>query len=634
MIKNPFIKIIHYNLLKKTIVSFLAIFTFCFFTYAQSDPIKYGKIDTSLLTMKVYDKDTSADAVVVCDFGDFDPNSFNFTRIYRLKILKKSGCNRANFIMNVRSRSSIKGCTYNFVNGQIVKEKLKNESIFEEKVTWSRYRYRVTLPNVQVGSVFDVEVSFTGIPYTWYFQQDIPVMWSELRLYEPAGIGIQKNYFGFQPLSVTENGRWVGKDMPALKPEPFMNDLDNFLTKFELEYSFINVRRFHMDFATTWDAVNDILLNKSSFGDELQTVFFLGKDAKAIADTAKTKRMKMIAAYETIKKKMKWNEQEMLFPKTDIKFTMNKGSGNAGEVNIALILLLRKLDIETYPVVLSTRKNGMLTFLFPTLDKLNYAIALVKIDGADVLLDATEEYLPAGYLPERCVNGNGRLVHDKTSIWTELKPGGQDKTSLFADLKINEDGNFTGNLNQHYYEYAGYLFRKEFHSFIDSVEFVRSFERENPGMHVKTALFQNIDNIYSTANTKYSIEYNGNSDATDSTITFLPFFIERTQVNPFKLDERKIPVDFIYPMEKKYIMKFIIPANYKIISKPESVVFVLPDKSGKFAYKISTQDSILILNCSISLNKAVFTQDQYPFLKQLYSEIVKKETEPIILKKK
>ncbi len=622
------------NHLKKTLLCSYVILNFYYYSFSQPDPIKYGKIDKALLEMKVYDKDTTADAVVVCDYGNFEPNQFNFTRIYRLKILKKSGCDRANFIMGVRSKSSIKGCTYNLVNGEIVKDKLKSESIFEEKVTWSRYRYRVTMPNVQVGSVIDIEVYFTGIPYTWYFQQDIPVMWSELRLYEPSGIGIQKNFFGFQYLSINENGRWVGKDMPALKPEPFMNDIDNFLTKFELEFSYINVPWFHMDFATSWDAVSNCLLDKSSFGDELRTIFFMGQDAKNIEDTAKTAKAKMIAAYETIRKKIKWNEKDIIFPKSTIKYAMSKGSGNVGDVNLALILLLRKLNIETYPVALSTRRNGMLSFIFPTIDKLNYVIALAKINSEDVLLDATEDYLPAGYLPERCINGNGRLINDKFSIWTELKPGGKDKTKLYADLKIKNDGNITGNLNYSNQEYAGYLFRKKFYSFNDSNEFIKSYERDNPGLHILTSTFQNVSDIYSPANIKYSIEYNGNNDVSDSSISFLPFIVEQIKINPFKPEERKIPVDFIYPYERKYIIKFEIPDSFKVAEKPEPVNFALPENNGKFIFRVSSQGNIIMVNCDLSISKAVFTQDAYPYLKQLYSEIVKKESEPIIIKKK
>ena len=97
----------------------------------------------------------------------------------------------------------------------------------------------------------------------------------------------------------------------------------------------------------------------------------MNSDAGTIKDTCKTAFSKLTTAYETIKKKMKWNEKELMYPQHEIKYSLGKGSGNAGEVNLALLLLLKRLDIECYPVCLSTRENGMLTFFNPALFNLN-----------------------------------------------------------------------------------------------------------------------------------------------------------------------------------------------------------------------------------------------------------------------
>ena len=616
------------NLKKATFLLFVFI-TFSDYAFSEPDPVKFGKIDKSLLEMKVYDKDTTADAVIICDYGDFDPNSFNFTRIYRLKVLRKSGCDRANFVMGVRSRSNIRGFTYNLVNGEIAKDKLKSESIFEEMVTHDSYRYRVTMPNVQVGSVIDIQVIFTGIPYVWYFQSTIPVMWSELRLFSGT-LGIQKNFFGFQTLSVNEDGRWVGKNMPALKPEPFMNDLDNFLTKFELQVS--SYRGF--SFASTWDEINHYLLHESALSRELETHFFMGDEAKAIKDTAKSEKSKIIAAYETIQKKIKWNDEENLYPSNDIGYRLKKASGNSADVNIALFLLLRRLDIEAYPIALSTRSNGMLTFFSPTLNKFNYLIVLAKAGGENILLDATDEYLPAGYLPERCLNGSARIIDDKISGWIELKPAGKSKKRLFANVKLNTEGIILGELSYIRDEYEGYNFRKDYAKFNDKSDYIRKIEQTNPGLRILETSFQNLDSFYAPAIENYKIEYNGNTDITDSAITFYPFFVERINANPFKLEERKIPVDFIYPIEKNYLFRFEIPENYKVSEIPAAVSFVLPDNNGKFIYRVAVQGSVVQVICNISITKYNFTQAEYPYVKQLYAEIVQKESEPITIKKK
>jgi len=623
----------------KTLLKLSCLFIVVFasqFIDAQPDPIKFGKIDKSLLEMKVYDKDTTADAVVICDYGNFDAQTFMFTRIYRLKILRKSGCSLANFEMSATSQSSIRGVTYNLENGEIVKTKLKNESIFEENYDKRQYWYRVAMPNVQEGSIIDITTTFSGIPSVWYFQNEIPIIWSELRIGTRAEVGIQKNFFGFQKISINEPNRWVCKDMPALKTEPYMNSLKNFLTKFEMEYSYINLPETYFQYTTSWAAVNNYLINKSTIGAEMQTSFFMGDEVKAINDSCKTEQAKINAAYETIKKKIRWNDSETLFPtrNTGIKNALNKGIGNAGLVNCALYVLLKKLNIDVYAVALSTRGNGMLSLFLPSIDKLNYMIVLAKVDGKDILLDATDEFLQAGYLPQRCLNGNGRLMTENSSVWIELKAGGTDRIRQYINLTFDKEGKLTGELNRMHSDYGAYLFRKEYSKFNDKQDYVKNFERNNPGLSITNSEITAIDTLNKPVSIHQTITYNGNIEVDDSTITFMPAFLDRITTNPFKLDERKIPVDFTNSFDRTYYYSYKIPEGYKIQEIPKTANIILPDKTGKFVYRTSANDTTIMVFINVAITKPVFTQDEYFNVKQLFAEIVNKGSEPIILKKR
>ncbi len=624
----------YYDRFLKIVCCFLLFFTFSQ-SNAESDPVKFGKIDISLLEMKVYDKDTSADAVVICDYGFFNPYDFTFTRIYRLKILKKSGCDRANFNFNARNKSNIKGITYNLVNGKIVKTKLSNESIFVEDIDNRYFRYKIAMPDIQVGSVIDIQTTFSGIPATWYFQSDIPVLWSELRLYPRFEIGIQKIFYGFESFTINENDRWVCKDIPALKKEPYMNNLDNYLTKFELEFSSITIPEYlyFADFTSSWEAVTDWLLQKSTISRELETIFFMGDEVQAINDSCKTEKEKLSAAYEIIKKKIKWNDEEYLYPtfSSSIKQTLKKGTGNAGEINLALILLLRKLNIEAYPVALSTRNNGILSFLAPSIDKLNYLIVLAKIDDKDYLLDATDPFLPLNYLPERCINGSGRLLKDKTSDWIELKPGGKNKISQFVDLTITNEGDISGNSQCIHSQYAAFLFRKKYAIYNDKTEFTKEIEKNNPGILIKTSNIEDLDAINKPIIVKQTFDYSANTDGYGNTLTFVPAIFDRLTSNPFNLEERKFPIDFITPFEFDYHYNYIIPDGYKVQKIPGSISIALPEKKGKFVYESNINEKSVQISFIFSITNAIFIQDEYQYIKQLYSEVVKKEAEPIVL---
>nr|NQU90084.1 DUF3857 domain-containing protein [Bacteroidota bacterium] len=301
--------------------------------YSQKAPIKFGKVDRSDLEMTYYDKDSTVAAVILCDYGYFNSNDFSFTRLLRIKILKKEGYSWANRSFNTYSKASIRGRTYNLENGEIEEEKLKNSSIYRERVTGSHYIMKVTMPNVKVGSVIDFEYSYVGFPNEWRFQETIPVCWSELILEPSIYIEFQKNFFGFEPLDVQTSSRWVAKDMPAFKEEPYMNSMENYLTKFEFDIMQISYQGYFRDFTTSWDAVSEFLLNHAYFGDVLIGSDYLKSTIKDIKSESDLKQDQLEAAFNAVKR-VKWNEQQRIFAfSNNLSFVWKDEIGNSAEIN-------------------------------------------------------------------------------------------------------------------------------------------------------------------------------------------------------------------------------------------------------------------------------------------------------------
>ncbi|NJK85655.1 MAG: hypothetical protein HC906_06500 [Bacteroidales bacterium] len=183
---------------KTSILSILALIIL-FPLFSQKAPIKFGKVSMEDMQMTAYPDDTSAAAVILCDYGYFNSNTFETTRLIRIKILKKEGLGWADKVFPTASKSAIRGITYNLENGEIVEEKLKNSSIYEERVYEDYYRMRVAMPNVKVGSIFDIEFTFFLIPVEWRFQDVIPVRWSELYLESSQYIRFQKTCLDINP---------------------------------------------------------------------------------------------------------------------------------------------------------------------------------------------------------------------------------------------------------------------------------------------------------------------------------------------------------------------------------------------------------------------------------------------------
>jgi hypothetical protein len=620
------------------VLTFLCVIQFTVF--GQKSPIKYGKIDKVDLDMKVYAADTSAAAVILCDYGYFNSTQFQFVRTLRIKIYKKEGTSWGNQVFSINSKANIRGITYNLENGEIVESKLKSESIFEERVANNYYRTRVAMPNVKEGSVIDLEFIYSGLPNEWRFQQIIPVRWSELIIEPSQYFSFRKNFFGFERLSVGTDMRWVAQEMPAFKEEPYLNSTSNYITRFEIELLSVSLPSGNSmstgvfrEFSTTWEAINSLLSESPRFGNVIKGCAFLNTIAKDIEKNNTDSIERLKAAHESIKKAIKWNENESLFSTSEsLNSLFTKKIGNSGDINLMLISLLKKLDFKVYPVALSTRNNGILSPFSPSLAKLNYVVAYVFLGGKTYLLDATEEFLPIGMLPERCINIKGRLIDDKNSQWVDLMTDKKYKKYIHYNMMLESDNLLSGEISMLNTDYAALDFRKKYEKFNSKEEYLKNLESNNSGLSIINCKLTNLDSIYHPVKEEYEVKIKNKVTSVGNLVYINPLLFEQVVSNPFKSEERKYPVDFIYPSEKTYLFTLNLPKGAQVVELPKTLALKLQDGSASIQYQATAMDGIVQISYKILLNKAVYSELEYSDLRALFSELVKKHAEQIVIK--
>jgi hypothetical protein len=189
-------------------LAFIIFLSITIFANAQKPPIKWKEVQIEDLQMTNYPLDKEASAVVLCDYGqynfDLNPNGQNLflfnKRHLRIKILKKEGLKYAKmripFIdmtcekLPTENSIVIKGMTYNLnKKGEVEATRLKRKSINYIDSTNCMRIAEFELTNVKVGSVIDFyyeKPTFDFVqPQSWYFQREIPVRQSELRMQVP-----------------------------------------------------------------------------------------------------------------------------------------------------------------------------------------------------------------------------------------------------------------------------------------------------------------------------------------------------------------------------------------------------------------------------------------------------------------
>src|SRR5690606_24790126 len=181
-------------------------------------------------------------------------------------------------------------CTYNLVDGKVERTKLNTSGEFIEKVQGNYYLASFTMPNVKEGSIIEYTTKITS-PYItsipeWYFQYDIPVKISEFELKVPQQFTFYKYIKGTEKVNqriIGDKYVYMANDVPALKEESFVNNIDNYRASIIHTFSGFQERNgTFKNFGGTWEEVVKTINNNDNFGGQLKNVGFAKSQAVSL----------------------------------------------------------------------------------------------------------------------------------------------------------------------------------------------------------------------------------------------------------------------------------------------------------------------------------------------------------------
>lgn len=622
----------------KTFFAFILLLAISTYTKGEEvKKLKYGKVTKEELMMKTYDQDTSAEAVVLYEYAEFIPDRFMFVQHIRIKVLKKNATDKGSMIFGGQLKSFIKGCTYNLENGEIVKTKLKSESIFEERVVANIFRTRIAMPNVKEGSVFEIEILQDGIPNSFEIQRDIPVMYGAIIFPSNPNFNIRLKEIGYLGYAFKGDDTWIIKDMPAFKDEPYILSENDHRVRMEFElvsYSFTANNNLYTDsFATSWDAVITKFGDNDFFGKPLKEIsLFLNATVDSIKSKSKTDEELAKNAFETIKK-IHWNGQENCYISQELKKTFQQKEGNSADININLLVLLRKLDLKCYPVLFSSRSNGRISKFSPTLEKFNYVIAAVELQSGTKYLDATDEFLPFGMLPDRLTGCAGLPVNkNKADLSVAIEPTQKDKKVTYSSFTVDSTGSVSGKINIKRAEYNAIDFKSYLKGKADHDTYIQELEANNSGWLVNNYVFNNLNDPYQDFTSEYDVSLSSSLGISD-VFVFNPLAFVKMNSNPFQKEKRYLPISFPELIDYSTTVSITIPKNYTISELPKSIDITNTDKSAHFTYTIRNSENGIMIKTKFNINKYKYEAIEYNSIRLLYETMLQKLNESIILKK-
>ncbi|MBC6607124.1 DUF3857 domain-containing protein [Hymenobacter sp. BT188] len=657
------------------------------FCSAQQVPIQFGDVKAADFAPQAK-ADITAAAEILCDFGQSKIRGGDegfelvFERTTRLRIHRKAGYTWATVQVPLYHKdgqkeelSGLKGFTYNLVNGQVVKEKLNKEAIFEEKVDANRVRCAFTLPNVREGSIIEytyvIKSDFLFNLQDWQFQHTIPVRWSEYRAVLPEFFRYkttERSYFPFDikekqavsystiiqwapkdfdgrslASSITRREmitgqalqlRWAMKDVPAFREEPYMTTARDYLSSLDFELDGIQYPgQEYQQITSTWDKIASDLLNNEQFGLALSKTTPLTNPATAFVAQYPNSTERLNAALALVQRTVRYNGQGRLYTTATLRRICEQGTGNAAELNLLLINTLRAAGLTAEPLLISTRDHGRIQTDLPVLSQFNYVAALVTLpDNKEVLVDATEPLIMAGTLPERCLNGQGRLMDKTGGRWVSLVPTQRYMRYTTAQLEMTEQGALGGKIKLEHTGYAGSEARELLAGSTEK-QFIKNLQQRWPEWTLTAPVFNNVAASQQPFSVEVGVKIPG-GEAAATTLYVQPLRHLGEGQNPFRQEDRQFPVDFGMLRDYTQTIALTLPAGYEVQELPANLLLSLPNDGGRFQFNITPQQNTLHITSRLQLRKTEYSAQEYTALRELYSRVVAKHAESIVLKHK
>ncbi|GAT62578.1 DUF3857 domain-containing protein [Paludibacter jiangxiensis] len=627
---------------------------------------EFGKCSNEDFELKKYDKAPNADAVVIYDIGKSyfseSGGGFNvvFERKLKLKIFNKAGIKHANFDIPYytgkngdESVSELQGNVYNYENGSVRVSHLDTEKDYNEKQNEHWKIKKIAMPDVKEGSVVELAYTITS-PYVfnfrnWEFQSHIPVIYSEyitkmIPFYEYTYIlqGMPrfddfKNYqsegseYSFAGVKYHEMiYDFVMKDLPGFKDESFITSEQDYIVKMDFQLSAMHYPDGRVEkIMRTWPELSKELLDNDYFGRYINAARKKAKDILLPLNlSALTKKDKAKIIFEYVISNYSWNKEVSKFVDKSVKdFSLSK-TGNSASINLFMLAMLNEAGIEADPVVLSTRNHGKIKMDYPFEYFFNDVVAYAKLDSGTVVMDATEPLCTFNQIPTRCLNDRGLVVQKNKVEWIPLKGTTPSKEEYQLEIKLNSSlDSVRQSCKLISTGYDAVYYRDTYQSEKDKLK------KKLLGSNALETEKLEADNL-TQPEKPFLLRYEKNNaiDVVDGKLIIEPFGNTVMSENPLKQQLRSYPVDMTYQKTNKFYARIMVPAGYKLLSKPEDMS--INNGLVRVIYTASAMDDQTVqIVASYEFKKDVYPSEDYSNLKAYINMIVSKFNDKIVLSK-
>lgn len=650
---------------KNLLVLFFAFLTIS--AFAQKKYEKWGEVSEEDLKMTVYPLDSSASAVILQDVGDIyveflsERDRVVYTVHRRIKVLDISAFDRGNLIIPYFSDgtwSRFLGLEVQMFLPTGEKQKVRSDNIYTEQLSPKLAAKKIFVPNLQKGCIIEykytLEQGRISVLPTWYFQTNLPVRWSEVKVSHPSMLTYFFLAHTSRPFDVRESKDDISNDyrltykvastrfgignLPAIKEEPYITTLDDYRTHVQFQLTSISRNGFKEDQMKGWGDLAKRLEKLPLFGEKYQKSRKFDKLWEVFNQTlapGTAKEALPELALRFVSKHIKWNGEYDVIPDKDLDDIFQEKTGSSSEINLAVVALLRKAGLDAVPMLLSTRDNGAPIPLYPIIEQFNSLIAFVRQgDTTGILLDATDPFHALNEVQPQHFNGAGWLVDSKKPNWVDIVPPEYGQI-WYGNLRLEENGDMEGKFSLAVSGPGASAWRAQLDEYKDDEKVLKKhFAANYPNATFDSIAFLDRDSCNKRLAVNFRCRIPNTAAVVNDYLYCKPVLGFMFEGNPFKTLKREFPVSFTYPLKAQYVLILETPPGYTIADQSEPIQVVLENGGGKLSFRCGrTPDGKVQLSLKVNLTQLEFSPSEYASLRKFFELIAEKTQTQLVLVK-
>ncbi|CAD0225104.1 DUF3857 and transglutaminase domain-containing protein [Chryseobacterium sp. D764] len=622
--------------------------------YEFLNPPKFNDADLSK-AKSLLDENAPAEILYKSAYFMVDANTGNLHKryYYRVKIYDKDKAEDwlnleipiYNVGTNRESLGKFKAFTYNLENGNTVPVKVEKSSQYRSKenkyVTLTKFAF----PSVKNGSVLEYQYEIVS-PFRFMIpevliESDTPSLNTEYVFDTPINMSYNVNYTGGLSPKYREmeernlygaqykTFRFAYENLKGFKTEKFVRNDRNFRTKISAELNSTNFGELKL-YSSSWDQIGKRLYESDDFGGELKRTKLAKENMPAGVSEMKTDLEKANAIFSYVQKTFTWNKDKGIYTEDGIKKLLETKVGNAAEINLFLVMMLREAGLKADPLVISTVENGLINLVSPNISNMNFVLAAINIDKQLHIYDATSKQSSLDEIPLKNWNQYGILVTKEKALQIQMSNVKSSNTFLTVNGKINDDGSISGTYSDRDTgAYAMYV--KD--SYDDNAEKYKKQYKENFSMDFTDINSKVLENGDFESSMKFSSM--NLIDRVGKKMIINPMLFLNKSSNEFDQTEvRQYPIDFGSPITKVKKITLEIPEGYVIEEMPKEKRIVTEDKEIAYTYSVEQKGNKLEVTTTTKVSSSDYPKEYYPAFKQIWGVASKFENQVISLVKK